>query len=326
MRCHFVISGLIRPAPEQAGEAAPAFAWLAGRGDRRRFAPQALHDWLSSHFGLTDWPAGPLTVLAECADEAGGYWLRADPVHLAVGSRGVELVDFTSQAITADEAGCLVDRLNRQFAGDGLRFVAATPECWLLRLDVGPEVRFSPPESARARDLRESLPRGADAMRWHRWLNEIQMALHADPVNDLRAALGLPTINGVWLWGGGDYPLRGLLQKPAATVYADEPMLTALAREVGAIGAPRPAAWSGVSCDDVLVLLDDLVAPARAGDVLSWREAWQALERDWFAPARQAFAAGRIDALRLTLPEVGMQIILHRRDRWKFWRRPWSLW
>ena len=329
MRRHLVIAGPVWPIPEQSDEAAaglaiPAFAWLAGRGERRRFAPRALHDWLGSRFGLTGWPAGPLTLFAECADEAGGYWLRADPVHLAVGLHGVELADFAARMITADEAGRLVDNLNRQFAGDGLRFVAVAPERWLLRLDVEPDAQFS--SSGPARDIGKSLPQGADAMLWQRRLNEIQMVLHADPVNDQRMAHGLSAINSLWLWGGGWQPLRDALQKPADIVYANDSELIALAQLAGAAGAPRPAAWSGVRGEDALVLLDDLAEPARAGNALAWREAWQMLERDWFAPARQAFAAGRIDELLLTLPDAGMQITLRRHDRWKFWRRPWALW
>ena len=37
-----------------------------------------------------------------------------------------------------------------------------------------------------------------------RLMTELQMLLHEHPVNEARAARGVPTVNAVWLWGGGE--------------------------------------------------------------------------------------------------------------------------
>ena len=52
--------------------------------------------------------------------------------------------------------------------------------------------------------MRSPSPDGA--INWMRLQNELQMVLHAHPVNAAREDAGKPTINGVWFWGGGVMP------------------------------------------------------------------------------------------------------------------------
>ena len=117
MRCHLIISHAIWPdAAESArigtGLLLPALAMLAGRGRRETFVPAPTRDWLGQCFGLADFPAAPLLLASVAPHEQSGYWLRADPVHLAINQHGAEMADPAALAISQDEATQLLAALN----------------------------------------------------------------------------------------------------------------------------------------------------------------------------------------------------------------------
>ncbi len=331
MRCHLIISHAVWPdqaesAEVTAGLALPAFARLAGSGKREPFAPLSSRDWLGQCFGLDDFPAAPLTAAVACPDEEPGYWLRADPVHLAISQRGAELADPAGLALTEDEAGQLIETLNAQLSAEGWRFVAATPHNWLLRVPVKPEVMFTPLESVYGRNIHDFLPRGREAAAWHRLINEIQMLLHAHPVNDLRASAGRPLVNSLWPWGGGDYPLPEVLPRPAGTVHGSDPLLMALAGLAGARCLPAPRTFTELGGKDVWVVLDDLARPAQWRDAQAWRQAWLDIERNWFVQARKMLLRKKLRELHVTLPEAGVTVTVRRFDLLRLWRRAWLPW
>ncbi|MDR3414241.1 MAG: hypothetical protein P4L87_25315 [Formivibrio sp.] len=332
MRCHLLIPHAVWPNQTESAEVTvgltlPAFSLLAGRGRCELFTPIPARDWQGQAFGLKDFPAGPLTLLAADACPSPGFWLRADPVHLAINQRGAEVADPKALEVTADEAKQLIDALNVQFADDGLFFLAASPDSWLLRLPAAPDASFTPLESVLGRNMGEFLPQGRDAGRWHQLINEIQMMLYAHPVNDSRAGQGRPLINSLWLWGGGVYPLPEVQPQSTSLIHSDDPLLGALAGIAGVNCVPSPGSFSGVHGTDSLVILDNLSMPALWRDALAWREAWLGLERDWLAPALVQLQNGGVSELIITLPEAGIKISVRKRDLWRFWRRrslPWS--
>ncbi|MFA7439257.1 MAG: hypothetical protein WCZ84_13655, partial [Castellaniella sp.] len=63
-------------------------------------------------------------------------------------------------------------------------------------------------------------PQSAQARPWRRLVNTLQMAWFEHPVNQARARLGLPSINSLWLYGGGR---RERLQRPLpADLHVDD--------------------------------------------------------------------------------------------------------
>lgn len=332
MHLQLLIPHAVWPKESEAAEVTVglkpvSFSFLLGRGTRERFGPMRCLDWLAQSFGMVDFPAGPLTLAAEHPDAEAGYWLRADPVHLVANQFGACMADPRGLHVSPDEAVQLVANLNKQFAGDDMYFVVAAPDKWLLRLHEVPQVTFAELEAVFGNeDIGAFLPQGADAARWHRRLNEMQMLLYAHPVNDIRASLGQPLINSLWLWGGGNYPVSRDLQKPAELLMTSDPMIAALAKSAGCRRAPRPNALENVSASKVLVVLDDLVSPALWGDALTWRENWAMLDGDWLAPVHEWLSAGKISTLDLILPEAGLKVSLSRRDLLCLWRRPWLPW
>ncbi len=331
MRCHLIISHALWPntatsADVTAGLSLPAFATLAGRGRRESFEALPTRDWLAQCFGLTDFPAASLTVAMHLPQEQHGYWLRVDPVHLTINQRGAEIADPASLAVTKSEAVQLIAALNAQLAEDGLRFVMASAESWLLFVSTKPDVTFLPLDSVYGCTVHDALPHGPEAARWHRLVNEIQMLLHGHAVNDARARAGQLLINSVWLWGGGQYPLPEKLPRPTGVVYCNDPLLNTLASLSGAYSGHRPVGLSEVTGKDVWVLLDELDLSAQWGDAQAWRHGWQVLERDWFRPARHMLQQGHMRELHITLPEAGITITVCRADLLRLWRRAWLPW
>jgi hypothetical protein len=174
-----------------------------------------------------DWPLAAIRIDALGVDPGDDYWLAADPVTFVAGRADVRLAGPVTD-LAADEAAAIVATLNAHFAGDGLAFVVAAPAAWFARSRAQPELATSPLDAAMHRPLRECLPRGADAPRWRRWQDEIQMLPHEHPVNLARERRGLVSANGSGsrrrlapaLRCGGDLRARGIALALAHAVAA----------------------------------------------------------------------------------------------------------
>jgi len=301
-------------APVQAGLALPALAWLLGRASLTAATCQ-------------DKIARAPLLLADLASQSmAGYWLCADPVSLRLDNNSVTLLDAHHFAINQTESDALIAALNTQFASDGLRFVAASPTLWFVRLPVEPAAQFTPLAQVCGRNIAAHLPQGSEASRWHQILNEMQMLLYTHPVNDARAARSEALVNGVWLSEGGLFPpeRRPIRDLP---VFADDAVAQAQGRLAGVAVQALPASAALLE-NDAHLRLDTLVHYARMGDAYHWREGWLALEANWFAPLRQRYRAGEITMLEIAFPDLKLIATLPRGRAWQCWRRarqPWSL-
>lgn len=322
----------------------PALQALLGKSQRYTLPGASPDTCLQTAFGAQACAPVALTRPLDLPDQPEGHWLRADPVHLRLGRDRAMLLDASACPLRQDEADALVNTLNRQFAPDGLHFFAPHPARWYVRSDQPLAVSTTPLDQVAGRDMQAHLPQGPDGLRWHGWLNEIQMLLYTHPVNDAREAEGQLPVTALWLWGEGA-PLVPL-EKPASPVLvgkgrvnkvgankvlvkvlANEVLAHGLAQAAGLAFAPLPARCPETLADDTLVWLDALLPAARRGDFGVWRETLQALEQDWFAPVHDLWRRGKIRHLRLLLPDAGGTLAaeLPMTNRWKFWRRDGSL-
>ena len=305
----------------------PALGRLLARSSLQRHPAEHAHACLCRAFGVHaqdgEWPIAALTLLADGHAPGKAYWLRADPVHLQARDADLALVS-RDLALRAAEAAALVDALNRHFAQDGLTFLAPAPQRWYLRLAEPARIRTSPPDDAHGRSVAARLPRGPDALTWHRRANEAQMLLHDHPVNAAREDTGAPAINSIWFWGGGSLPLDLPQTSEFAHVWADAPLARGLALLVGVPRSPLPsdgAAWLETAGEGRhLVVLDapgfEALLDARAHQLAQ-------LDEVWLAPLLRGLASGRLQ--ELTLAVTHLQAALHfsltRADLWKVWRR-----
>jgi hypothetical protein len=312
-----LLSDVDRHLPKQADwPAMPALQTLLSKG-RREPLPTDLTSCLFDLFHLQaeagrDRPVAALGALGEGLDAAGGWWLRADPVHMVADRDQLYLSACNALEVTRNEADELVAELNRLYAEDGWQFIAATPERWYLRLPRPLAMRTVPTAVAMGCRVGEALPQGDDALLFQRAMTEIQMLLHASPVNARRSEQGLLAVNSLWFWGGGELP-AATAQSAWERVVANEPLVLGLARLYG-IDTETPASTS-------------LASAAVASRVL-WQASVESLEQAeqaLFAPLLAMLKSGELAELVILLPGLGRwQIERAALRRWWQRRKPLS--
>ena len=162
------------------------------------------------HAPGADWPTAAVTALVDCdasIDVGGtGTWLRADPVHLRPDVADLVLFDAVDAGVSSEEARALAETVNEALRPGGPLVHAAHPHRWYVALEAPARMATTPLSLAAGAGVSAAMPRGPDAPRWRRWMNEVQMALHDCPVNADRERRGAAPINSVWFWGGGSLP------------------------------------------------------------------------------------------------------------------------
>lgn len=312
-----ILSGL----PPDAAPAALSTLLARGRPIAGEYA-QSPDQRLARLFAPPDLPDLALAPIRLARDQMGALgsgWLCADPVHLRLMRDHILLGDAHAFELDAAEANALVAGLNAHFAGR-VEFVAATPGRWYAR--------FQPPLARAHEPLDKMLARpvevrpGADAAA--RSLasldNEVQMFLHAHPVNAAREARGADAINGVWFWGGGsEQPARA----PAEWLLTDSAMARALAEAAGMRHAPLDATAEILRgpASSALVFSDGAHPLARYGQTSAWRDYFAGLDVSVCRPLLSALRRGRVETTVIeTLGDPGAACRLGRWDAWKFWR------
>ena len=302
MRFTFVVPGLAsldRGALAASRPLARLASWSKARSEPRGLAaalfaasgapaPEAAHDV----------PTAPLALLGAGVDPHGAFVLAADPVTLVAGMDDVALA-ARADDLHVLEANALVDALNAHFAPDGLTFVAPRPDSWFVTMAKRPDLRTAPLDAALGGVLSAHAPSGGDAGTWQRWSTEIQMLLHAHPVNRRREQQGRPLANGLWFWGGGALGDVGLVAPFRA--HAPEgrtgDLVRGLARHAGGEALRLPGSFDAVleaapatrPSTHVVALLPSL----QGYDALA------VLERAWLEPALRWLGRGRLASVTL---------------------------
>jgi hypothetical protein len=328
MHCELIVPGLFA---EASGTRAACLELLLARGRISTAESKSVEAWLQEGFGLEGEPmaAGALTLAAAGGEPGEDCWARTDPVHLRLMRDRLIVVPSAAFSLSREEAEALIEALNGHFA-DRLSLKAVEPERWCARLDRHFAFDAASALDVAGRDVDLTLRIGGDAgRRWGTLLNEVQMLLHAHPVNLAREARGEPVVNSLWLWGVGAAP-----QVPPShwqSVSANDPVALGLARLAGTRQRALPAsaeAWLERAPQDGrhLVLLDALRAPLALGHSAQYRESIDALERQWFAPLLTALRAGRLGMVTVHIPDsFGASFETIRGDLRRFWRRPKAL-
>ncbi|PWB48902.1 MAG: phosphoglycerate mutase [Nitrosomonadales bacterium] len=333
MHCHLLIPALFPPSALTRendplhGATAPSLQFLLARGSHTQMPASDMESWLCEAFGVArqqDYPIAPFSALADGIDAGNGYWLRADPVHLAVERDQLILTESTTFALSPAESDHLIDTLNRHFSADDLHFYAPHPLRWHLRLETPPPITTQPLYQVAGHNIHPHLPRGADELRWRALINEVQMLLFEHPVNVARESRGEAPINSVWPWGGGTLP--AVSDRPFDQVWANDMLAKGLAMASGTPHHALPAKaedWlAQARPGNHLLVLDSLRPAACYGTPHAWREHLAQLDQQWFAPLERAL---RQDAIELTLhaptPNGTLSFNVSRSSLWKLWRR-----
>lgn len=319
-----VIPGLFDNLPDPVPRL-PALETLLARADYRDDLPVGYERTLMHLFGLPqspehDVPEGALGRYAQTGERPDGIWLCAAPVHLFADQSRVYLNSIDEATLSEAEAAQLIAELNQIYQEDGWEFVQHTSTRWYLRVPEKPSILTTPLREVDGKPIHDKLPQGDDALQWHRVLNEMQMLLHASPVNQVRQEGGVLPVNGVWLWGSGVLP-EVTATEQWQSICSDEPSSLGLAllKRVTIHNFPANVdlCLEGVSEGDQLVVTDFLVANGVEHNL-------EQMEANWFAPFYAALKSGRLDSVNILAGDA-RQWCLSRRSLLRFWRRTRSM-
>jgi hypothetical protein len=195
-----------------------------------------------------------------------------------------------------------------------LQLVRGASGDWLLKSQRPLELQTATPEAAVASELDIVMPSGPDAGEVRRVMTECQMLLHDHEVNERRQRRGLPAINAVWPWGGGQIatlPARS----PAASLpamFSDDAFVRGIyrlhAQEMDAL--PTQAA----------TVIDAAAARKRPVIAVVTADSPASLTSLWVEPLVSALRAGHLQRLDLLLDE--WHIHATRSMLRRFWRKP----
>lgn len=322
---HIVIPDLFLPqqlAAYASGDLRlPALEKMLARAQMLPEQTDTLEGWLCERFGVDALAIAPLTLQAEGVQHEGAYWMRADPVGIAM--QRDEMVLQADVVLTGEEARLLCESLNAHFAEEGLRFVAPHPQRWYLRLDRVPAIETHPLPQVVGADMHAHLPWGEDALRWHSVLNEIQMLFYEHAVNQAREQRGEAVVSGVWFWGGGKN--SAALKQPYGCVAGDSELARAFAHAANIPLVVDAAQMLGMAQNsDALLVWESLRTALQRANIGLWRTALQQFEAEYAAPLLAALASGEVGQITLDVLNEGeaRRFVLTRPALWKFWRRP----
>lgn len=327
----FYIPGLLGPLrgldalPASEWPKLPALEILVSRSERRAVPAPPGDRVLFALFPFQqpdgDPPVAALTRIYDGGMPDEEWWVRADPVYLHADPDRMVLAAHGDLGLQPEEAAALSQTLAEHLAEEGWRLEMRAPERWYVQVSEAPRLTTHSPGTILGRDIAGFLPQGQDAPHWRRVMNELQMLLHAHPVNAARESRGQPPVNSVWFWGGGRMPQVG--SSAWEGVWSDALLPRALASHAGSAEASLPddaSGWLRGLAGRHLVVIDTPWAPLRQRDVLAWFARLEAVEQEWLAPALAALRAGRVRSLRL-VTDTGADLRLTRRRLWHWWKR-----
>ncbi len=310
------VAGLHGPAP-----AAIAWPRTLARALRRARREADVHQGLIRLLRLCGWPAdtglAALGRVGEGAAPDGRWWIRCDPVHLAVDGDRLLMADSETLGLSADEARRLAKAVAPIFADEGGILEPLAPHRWYLSLPRPPAFAGSLPSQVAGRDVHPHLP-GGDSRYWRARLNEAQMLLHQTLVGAHGGQAPGVAANSIWFWGAGMLP--AIL--PAATVrhvYTADVVAAGMGVCGGAhVHRDLPDARSLALGEDLLVTFQGGEGPAQYGDVAAWEAFLRAWQDTWLEPLKGALRAGRFHEL-IVMGDEGVRYHLQRRDVRLWW-------
>lgn len=285
MQCTLHIPHLIAPrhaAPAWDALQAPSLKTLLARAHYKRTAAMDENAQTCELFGVKDAPIAPLLAREDGLAAEDGYWLNATPVHVQTHHHALVLHDPAVLDLTAAQSTALAATLAAHLRDDGLNLHCARPARWYLQCGETPAMTTTALREVVGQDIAAFLPKGADALRWHRLMTELQMLLHTHPVNDARDAAGQLPVNWVWLWGGGRLPAP--VPAPFDSVWSDHPLTCAMARHAGVPLNTAPSDLGAISLHEGhhFFSFHALTPLWQRGDLQAWSAAVTTLEQGWF--------------------------------------------
>lgn len=213
-------------------------------------------------------------------------WGLVSPVHWHLGTEQVSLVDPATLMLDEATSRALMDAVRELFTGDGYVLAWGAPDRWYAAHESLAELPTASLDRVVGRNVDGWLGSDPATRRVRRLQAEVQMLLHAHPLNEAREARGLLPVNSFWLSGCG----------------AAQPE-----REVADLKVD-----------------DRLRAPALADDWAAWAKAWVTLDESALAHLVESLDQGAPVQLTLCGERASATFTAGRPSAWRRLRTRWQ--
>jgi hypothetical protein len=220
--------------------------------------------------GRTPWAAHALHRTGRSPGRDAWAWIT--PCHWRVGQDQVLMQDPALLELPEEHARALFSAMQTYFEDDGLELHFEAPQRWLARGELFRDLVSASLDRVSGRDVSAWMPESPQARTLHRLQSEMQMLLYTHPVNDARAAQGLPAVNSFWVSGAGARP------DTVPVVPAPELDLSLRASAMGQDWTAWAQAWQQLDATRAAALLaaQERGEPVRL--TLCGERAWQTYE------------------------------------------------
>ncbi len=331
--------------PAASSSSSPGLQHLVRFGQRHRLDEEAgWRPWLARWLGRDDLASLAPAPVASAASGTPSFnssspgstvWL-ATPVHRLAGLTSVHLDRRSLLQLSSPEVQDLVNDFNRAFGDDPasrLRLQGLPSGALLLEGPANLNAVTTEPARALVIGLEGSLPRGPKAAPLKRLSAEIEMWLHAHPINTARVSRGEVPVNGLWLWGGGASASLPPSTAPATAarsssvrLFGADPYLNGLSHLSGAPLSALPGLLHDVpelAAARRTVLVTEVTPELHANPSCTLLDAIAAIDHRFIAPALALLHGGAIEQITVVANDIEVRV--RRHDRLKFWRRRRSI-
>ncbi|MGB4882640.1 MAG: hypothetical protein WBO82_06375 [Neisseria sp.] len=247
--------------------------------------------------------------------------LLVSPVWQQIGMHNMNVLSGHDIQISADEAQQFCQGLSEFYHEDGWQFYRVRADLWLATLPETPEWQAAPIWNVLGQVDGTIRAEGTGSGVWLQKQTEIQMWLYRHPLNAARAAVGMPAVNGVWLW-------RDVEGKAITSILGSDNPAAQFYPSVRLDQAYDFAAWlaaldeNGHQEADSVMFIDDLAVTQHTADIWAYKSTLEQLEERWFAPILHALKSGELSEFSLaTNGEAGGVWTLKSKPQWRFWKK-----
>jgi len=308
-----------------------ALETLLSRADRSKLDGCSYYQCIENLFGQQDKqsvaPNAAISRLGEGGEQDQRYWLHLDPIYMQADKDRLILRGNNLLELTKSEVSTLLDELNELYREDDYRFESYHPQHWYLGIPNHPECGFSLLSDVLGRNVESFLPTGKTQTHWRRFMNEIQMQLHASSINEQRLEEDAYPVNSVWCWGGG---VVSNLSSNWDRVYSDDPLVAGLANlsdaKSYALVENADALLQSLSSANhtenakILVVFSYTEHHILNNTPDFWLQYLQNLETQWFQPLLTSLKNRQLSRIDL-LTTQGNCYSISRKSLAKWWRR-----
>lgn len=280
-----------KPPPAALARALTRMRPLEGGGEGYAARARAL-------FGLP--PSTGLAALARLGEGCARddrWWVRCDPVHLAVDGDRLLLLDNETLTLEVREAQRLRACVAEIFVPDGGVIEALAPTRWYLSLPAPEPLQATPMAEVAGHNIHDYLPEG-HARYWRTRLNEAQMVLHEALSGGHGGEAARGEANSIWLWGPGRAPADAAAHAAFTRVFTDDTLMRGMGCATGAAVAGLPAGVPDLDhAGSTLIVLRGAQGAVQYGDTEAWSSFLEAFVATWWQPLAAAVRAGRLARL-----------------------------